>query len=475
MIPPELPESWTEDRPAFSELSADLYQPFQVLKLRRARVAWLNEGWFRSRGYRVGTLEDRRRLEDWIVEQFAFGVPGEDDPADIFEDHGRTYWADRYGAPSGSMHGGSGRVGTLGRFNVKGVGRTPLVSESSDWYHSHGCMWLEEAVREAILASTSDAVFPHGAVPVIAVIDAGCTYRWRDGNHGARRALVVRPAFLRVASFMRSIFFGDSGTPDSAQVRDARRVRDLWQADWPQPGVAEMLARSFEATGRQYGWGRVSRLWPGPLFASNMTLTGELVDFGSFRAVADWSRIQGEARSHGFGTEEMLVADAARVLGRLALANDVALHASDLVERFRAGLRMGEAEALSAHGAEAGSPMAFRFANIVREQQRRTRGLGHRGVLDPMPEIPQSAHLQRERLHADTLEAIDRLDSNDLKPLAAFIDDRVAKTAIMARGFSDRADPLVVAPASPTYEAETTPSCRDGSIAGTRHRASSNP
>src|SRR5206468_820219 len=109
-----------------------------------------------------------------------------------------TFHADRYGATSGSAHGGSGRVGTNGPFNVKGLGRTPLASTMSDWQHSHGCLWLEEAVREAIYSEVADAEFPHGAVPVVAIIGTGIRHELEDGAVG-ERALLVRPSFLRLA------------------------------------------------------------------------------------------------------------------------------------------------------------------------------------------------------------------------------------------------------------------------------------
>ncbi len=423
-------ESWERVAPAFAELSPQLYVPFTVHRLRHARVVWLNEPWFAAAGREVGTPAQRRHVERWLLDRYAVGVPGEDDPAALFIGPPLTYWADRYGAPSGSMHGGSGRVGTLGAFNVKGVGRTPLVGDQSDWYHSHGCMWLEEAMREAILASVAARLFPHGAVPVIAVIDAGCRYNWRNGKQGARRALIVRPAFLRVASFMRSIFFGTCGMPGSAQWSDALRVRDLWTAEWPTPGVADLLTNAFAVIGYQYGWGRVHRLWPGPPFASNLTLTGALVDFGSFRAMPDWSRAQGEAASHGFGAEEALITAAARTLERIGRANGVELAAASLVTRFAEGVQDGESAALAAEGIAPGSDAAVDLARIRTRQQACVTGLaGPTSSGMSVLSLTPRPGLYRERLLADTLALVSDLGDGEqpnLDLIARFIDQRSA-------------------------------------------------
>lgn len=431
MLPPQ--DFWGEDdAPAFSAGNPHLYVPFRVRPFRRARVAWLNRRWLATQGFDVEDAATRRTIADGMLARFGVAAPHENDPDDLFLTDRRTLFADRYGASSGSAHGGSGRVGTLGRFNAKGIGRTPLVSVSTDFYHGHGCMWLEEAIRETILAEFSARVMPHGAVPVVAVIDAGCGIVWGSGEVGARRALVVRPAFLRLASFMRSILFGTSGSAGSDQHLDELRVRAMWRARWPGAGVEAVLGRAFVRMGEQYGAGRALRLWPGPPFASNVTLDGSLVDFGSFRAVPDWSRVQGEVPGHGFGGERMLVGSAARTLERIGRRYGFAFSAERAVAAFEDGCVRGDADQLERAGISAGSAEASALAALRIRQRSRVVGLAGDGVGGVVAGLSPFRSLFRERL----LERAERLisglpDEDDERAgrVGAFIDREIGAFA----------------------------------------------
>jgi len=415
--------------PAFGELSADLYVAFTVRPFRHARIAWLNHRWFASMGVDLTISMVRERVEQWLLDRFAVGVPSDDDPGDLYVEHEKELFADRYGAPTGCAPGGSGRVGTFGNFCAKGIGRTPLVSRQSDWYHSHGCMWLEEAVREAILSEVATQAFPHRAVPTIALIDLGARLRWHDGSSGARRAIIVRPAFLRLASLMRSIYFGSSGHFDSDQAADARRVRDLWQKLWPDSSAANALAETFITVGQQYGHGHALRLWPGPFFASNITLDGRLVDFGSFRALPNWMRARGDFRSHEFGNETMLAATVAKALERLSTRLPQRVDASMLLEQFKLGFKDGYWAALAKSGITSESSAAHTLEGIRKRQQCTVTDLtGGDAPAVSIGGLKPWASIYRETLLAEAETMIEALGEgvvSDLNPIARFIDSHI--------------------------------------------------
>ena len=420
-------QAQAQSEPSFSNISKHLYVQFSVRPFRHARVAWLNKRWFSANGVDCSIKDQRDSIEKWLVDNFGVSVPGEDDPDGQYASEERQLYADRYGAPAGTVSGGSGRVGTLGAFNAKGIGRTPLVALQTDWYHSHGCMFLEEAIREAVLSEVCAAIFPYGAVPTIAVIDTGARLRWRDGTYGARRAIIVRPTFLRIAHFMRTIFFGTSGCPESDQVADAASVRDMWRTI-----SAEALQKAFSTAGAQYGFGNALRLWPGPFFVSNFTLNGALVDFGSFRALPNWFRAKGESRAHCFGGETTLVAAAARSLARNAFCADVSIQADDLTEQFHLGFETGFATALQQNGIEQGSSFAQELEFVRYRQQRQVVDLAG-GNLEGVQigNLRPRTNLYREVLLAETEAMIASLDEaigSDISPIARFIDDYVAKS-----------------------------------------------
>lgn len=144
-----------EDRHDDACLSEPEYVFFFAHRVPAANILWLNERWLFERGVDVRDKVSRERIERRLLSNFAC-VVADSSVDNAHLDLGRPIelWADRYGETGGATHGGSGRAGTRGPFNAKGVGRTPLVSTDTDWYHSHGCMWLEEAIREAIVGET---------------------------------------------------------------------------------------------------------------------------------------------------------------------------------------------------------------------------------------------------------------------------------------------------------------------------------
>lgn len=290
-------------------LGKNAFAKFEARRRRGARVTWLNEEWFLERGLDVLDRAVRCAVDDWLISEFAFTVPDGCDPESDYEKDFVELHADRYGEILGSAHGGSGRAATIGSFNVKGIGRTPLAGalENVDWYHWHGCMWREEAIREAIFSKVAGE-FPYGAVPIIAVVDLFARVHGPQGA-GEWRSLIVRPNFVRPSHFLRSIFHGSGDAENSHQRLDADRVADAWNAisdadqahdlDIPSGGLIE----TFRRIGAQIGYGFAHRLTNELYFSSNITTSGALTDFGAFSALSSW-RAQEKANGMlGFGRE----------------------------------------------------------------------------------------------------------------------------------------------------------------------------
>ncbi|HTE51512.1 MAG TPA: hypothetical protein VK698_11750 [Kofleriaceae bacterium] len=314
-----------EGLPRLSAWGDDLLVPFQARRLAGATVAWLNERWFLERGVDVTSARTRARASAWLVDELGYQVPDPGDPPEAYGDGERTFHADRYGGSGQVPHGGSGRAGLSGCFQGKGIGPTPLVGEVRAWSYSHGRAWLEEGLREAIYGEIAAAEFPHGALPVIAVLDAGLRHRLPSGELGERRAIVVRPAALRLAHFERAPMFSAptpgrperevNDTRDVDRVRDAIRVFVAGLDDGPRTGVGVRgLAEALERVAEQAAFGQVHRLCHGGYLTSNVTLNGELLDYGSFRAVGDWSKVFPLDNMPGFGDELLLLVPAIQSL-----------------------------------------------------------------------------------------------------------------------------------------------------------------
>jgi len=281
--------------------------PFTVRKLRDSAVVWRNNRLLLEAGVDICDVDVAAEVDKWLLSEFSYSAPLPEDPTSAYGAEDRTFGADRYGFSTGTWAGGSGRCGVSGLFNVKGLGRTPLVGRNVDIAHSSGIMHLSEAILEVIASEVVHPELPHGCVPIIAIIDMGFSSKVGDVFPSRRRALVVRPNFIRPAHFERSIFFGRGGTTDSEQYLDAQRVKRAIEIAGESifAGTEELpffLERVFTAAAVQAGAAQAHRIWLSQFVSSNRCISGALADFGGVRAVPSWRAFQ-TAAPEQFGSE----------------------------------------------------------------------------------------------------------------------------------------------------------------------------
>lgn len=300
--------------PDLATLSENLLIPFSVSKLKRPAVAWLNWRWFLQRGFNLAETVVRAKVEQWIIDEFAYIVSGAGVRTEYVTHKQRIYFADRYGSTEGmSPHGGSGRVATVGHFQVKGVGITPLVGASGEAGHSHGCCSLAECVREAVYSEIMGAEFPYGAIPAIAIIDTGLFFSSPDVSEiydqDVRRALLIRPSALRLAHIERAPMFRKSlqGFRNS-QIDDSHRAGDIARA-W-HGGQLNLAGREvpklellIDRLAHQVAFAHIYRMFGGGVFSSNLTLFGELIDFGNAHVFPNWMSAHVLGHSAAFGSD----------------------------------------------------------------------------------------------------------------------------------------------------------------------------
>lgn len=308
--------------PRLADWSGKLLVPFTAHRLVSASVAWINRRWFLERGFDLAEESTLDRVKRWLLDEFAWCVRSGNRG---FASYARTLWADRYGSSDGrAPHGGSGRVATLGRFQAKGIGQTPLVGRGAKAGHTHGCQSVAECLREAIWAEIAAAEFPSGAVPVVAVLDTGLDFSSPDPSdqydQNVRRGIVIRPAVMRPAHAERAPLFKHPIIEFiNRQSDDVRRTREVilnWTAaSRANDCGAEVLAGFIGSAARQIAFGQVHRLFSGGYFSSNVSIFGELLDFGNMHALPNWSRAQVHSKCAGLGGELQLLS---RLIGSLA-------------------------------------------------------------------------------------------------------------------------------------------------------------
>lgn len=114
----------------------------------------------------------------------------------------KKFWADLYGGSNIAGNGGSGRSGYDGKYQVKGIGQTPLVGRNFDQQHSDGCLSTFQAVCETLWGSVLNHILPYGAVISHAIIETPLALPSDPDNY---RALLVRVPPVRLAHFDRAV------------------------------------------------------------------------------------------------------------------------------------------------------------------------------------------------------------------------------------------------------------------------------
>jgi hypothetical protein len=286
------------------DISAHASVPLVTRKLARVTAVWLNKRWLLERGFDPFNTSTYNDICSWFVERYGYVVPREEDEGTSFLAEEKIFFADRYGETGVVKHGGSGRAATDGPFHVKGIGVTPLIGGNADWLHSHGCAWMEEAIREAVYSEIFAAESPYGAVPTVAILDTHLHAEMPKGCNGERRALIIRPSFVRLAHLQRATHFLPTSGKRFAQLEDVERTKDFvrWFCALTA-GDENPLGLPTKHVVRQIAFCQVHRLIHGGFYSSNLTVDGELVDFGGARALPNWVQAEVLSLRPRFGEE----------------------------------------------------------------------------------------------------------------------------------------------------------------------------
>lgn len=316
------PSDWDLQNAGQLFSAATGHVPMAMKRLTDARVVWINGRVPIARTSRAEAA-DGAGDED-LLARYAFVADVNGNPSLNAQDAPLGH-ADRYGGAGLANNGGSGRAVVLNGRHVKGIGRTPLIGAGTDEAHASGGAYLEEVVRESMLAEIAAAEFPWGAVRTRAIIDTGLRVVWDEdqGPRPERRCLMVRPAVLRPGHFERAI--GHRSAHPNEGAADAERVAAMFRAVVDRWGAAQVV-RTFDALAprwaQQAAYGFVHRLTHGAYTSSNLALDGALLDFGAMRSLPSWARCSVMLGMPPTG-DELHVLQAA--LASLGLAVDKAL------------------------------------------------------------------------------------------------------------------------------------------------------
>ncbi len=264
------------------------YAEVNTQKVKNAKVVWMNYQMLRELGYEINASTEKT-----LLDQFAFIVP-KPAMAPFLEGETKSFFADRYGSVGINGNLGSGRAASLGGFQVKGIGATPLVGPQADAVHSSGTLSLQEAMKEAVWSSVLSEEMPYGANKVLAVIlvDDG------QNTEDPARALLIREDPLRPAHFLTN-FEARRLTPEEEAKRSQNalhKMRSLWNKELqldPSTSLRQTFLTYTERLADQYAFLFANRLFHGATTPSNIMLNAGFLDFGTQTSLEGYQAVMG--------------------------------------------------------------------------------------------------------------------------------------------------------------------------------------
>lgn len=289
-------ELTTHTNPLQSALPPESFVPFDVYRVKDARVAFLNP---------FMDVTEAEALE------YAFAIKTENSDLS-FTNEKRIMLGERYGGSGISTHGGGVRCGLGEKYQIKGVGTNPLVGVDSDFWHSHGSISLKECLYETLWGEVLNKVLPYGAIRCPAIILTN-GLSWVKANNGAQkiqqpRALLIRQPGLRPAHFERAYKYRPikstkSFAHDTARTKaaiallpDALPKPDtITPKQWDtlpkliklESGLKELCLR----VAKQTAVARAKRFMHGAPGSSNVCLDGKWIDYDTTSLISCYANV----------------------------------------------------------------------------------------------------------------------------------------------------------------------------------------
>ncbi|MDV5169167.1 MchC protein [Photobacterium rosenbergii] len=284
----------TDNTPCIgNDLPEESFVSFDAYKLNGTEVVWINKELIQK--YNIEFDEDF--IKDELIKNFSYVSKGYTKKTRMVTNDKKQFMADQYGSRHEVCNGGSARCGLNGHFQIKGIGRNPLVAANMSESHSHGKLFIDEAISEAIWGEICHQHLPYGAIRTLAIIKTNTKHKFGYLNDSPDKhcALAIREVSVRPAHFERCTFFWPEESYGYLRDNDANRVRKavpylskllLGRAEGAFLGDA--LNKMIDRLSCQIAASRVKGIPHGSLTSSNISVDGRFLDFGTITAVPDF-------------------------------------------------------------------------------------------------------------------------------------------------------------------------------------------
>ena len=276
-----------------TNLPEESFVPFDAYKLNGTEVVWINKALIQK--YNIEFEE--KFIKDELINNFSYVTKGYTTKKRIATNDKKQFLADQYGSRHEVCNGGSARCGLNGYFQIKGIGRNPLVAANMSESHSHGKLFIDEAISEAIWGEICHKHLPYGSIRTLAIIKTNVKHKFGyvDDEPNKHCALAIRELSVRPAHFERCTFFWPEESYSYLRDNDSNRVRmaapylsNLLLCESQNAPLGDALNIMVDRLACQVGASRVKGIPHGSLTSSNISVDGRFLDFGTITAVPDF-------------------------------------------------------------------------------------------------------------------------------------------------------------------------------------------
>lgn len=248
--------------------------PFTVTKLITGKTVWINKKVEQHLGFDTDSEKFRDEFSYVIREASCFRSLGFD-CADT-----KVYQAERYGGKGIGKNGGGARSGSIGRFQIKGIGPNVLVSSGGEHHHAYGGLDAPHAINETIYSVVLSEILPLGTVNICGLIATGGKTAFEVNGDECVGMLLVRESCVRPAHFLRAPSFS---SPEASIPSDLTRIRSLhhylrkktFRSD---AEFMNYVASFLVSCANQFSFAQVARIMNSTLSPSNLSMDGRWLD-----------------------------------------------------------------------------------------------------------------------------------------------------------------------------------------------------
>jgi len=273
------------------KLPEESFVTFDAFKLSGTELVWFN----RSLLDEYGISGSDKVIETTFLKNYSYISKGYTDKKRIQIHDKKSFFADQYGSRHEVCNGGSARCGLNGLFQIKGIGRNPLIAQNISESHSHGKLFIDEAISEAIWGEICHRHLPYGAVRTLAIIKTNVMqeFGYLADTPKKHCALAIREISVRPAHFERCTFFWPADEYSFLRDNDAKRVRQAIPylelvSRKLSDGIEGYLEALIQRLAEQIAVSRIKGIPHGSLTSSNISIDGRFLDFGTITAVPDF-------------------------------------------------------------------------------------------------------------------------------------------------------------------------------------------